>query len=254
MLIYELSCQIPGMDASVLDQPLEQSVDLAEIFDRAGFAGQVRWVIDGIDKLALPHERAATWIDSLPSQVSEIVMTASSVDEISSVVSQSFLKIEVKPLSAGEIMEITKKYLEGFAKALSGIQESHISNSVLLKNPETLMVFLEELLQFGVHEKLGEFVEGYLSARDVEEFYVRVLERLDKDFGFKRMQDVFSWIIMCENGVPEEALVRHLRVAMSNGWLSIRLSFRFCPLMEDILPWTTSTCRPRLRSIMGYRL
>ena len=220
MLIYELSCQIPGMDASVLDQPLEQSVDLAEIFDKAGFAGQVRWVIDGIDKLALPHERAATWIDSLPSQVSEVVMTASSVDEISSVVSQSFLKIEVKPLSAGEIMEITKKYLEGFAKALSGIQESHISNSVLLKNPETLMVFLEELLQFGVHEKLGEFVEGYLSARDVEEFYVRVLERLDKDFGFKRMQDVFSWIIMCENGVPEEALVRHLRVS-NVEWVAI---------------------------------
>ena len=212
MLIYELSRLVPGIDADILDQPLEQPVDLAAVFEEAGFDGQVRWVIDGIDKLALPHERAATWIDSLPSQVSEIVMTASAVDEISSVVRQDFQEIPVTPLMAGEIMEITKKYLEGFAKALSGIQESHISNSALLKKPETLMVFLEELLQFGVHEKLGEFVEGYLSAGTVEEFYVRVLERLDKDFGFKRMQEVFSWIIMCGNGVPEEALVKHLRV------------------------------------------
>ena len=212
MLVYELSCQIPGMDTSVLDQPLEQSVDLAKILNDAGFKGNVRWVIDGIDKLALPHERAATWLDSLPSQVSEIFITASGTDEISSVVRQRFQEIPVNPLTAGEIMEITRHYLEGFAKALSGVQESHISNSALLNKPETLMVFLEELLQFGVHEKLGEFVEGYLSARNVEEFYGRVLERLDKDFGFKRMQDVFSWIIMCENGVPEEALKKHLRV------------------------------------------
>ena len=212
MLIYELSRQIPGIDTGILDQPLEQTVDLAEIFEEAGFVGQVRWVIDGIDKLELPHERAAVWMDTLPSQVSEIFMTASAVDEISSVVRQGFQEIPVAPLMAGEIMEITKNYLKGFAKALSGVQESHISNSALLKNPETLMVFLEELLQFGVHEKLGEFVEGYLSARNVEEFYDRVLERLDRDFGFKRMQEVFSWIIMCENGVPEDALIRHLRV------------------------------------------
>ena len=155
MLIYELSRQIPGIDISILDQPLEQPVDLAEIFEEAGFAGQVRWVIDGIDKLELPHERAAVWMDTLPSQVSEIFMTASAVDEISSVVRQGFQEIPVAPLMAGEIMEITKNYLKGFAKALSGVQESHISNSALLKNPETLMVFLEELLQFGVHEKLG---------------------------------------------------------------------------------------------------
>ena len=212
MLIYELSRQIPGIDISILDQPLEQPVDLATIFEEAEFVGQVRWVIDGIDKLELPHERAAVWMDTLPSQVSEIFMTASAVDEISSVVRQGFQEIPVAPLMAGEIMEITKNYLKGFAKALSGAQESHISNSALLKNPETLMVFLEELLQFGVHEKLGEFVEGYLSARNVEEFHDRVLERLDRDFGFKRMQEVFSWIIMCENGVPEEALIKHLRV------------------------------------------
>ena len=212
MLIYELSLQIPGIDASVLEQPMDQSVDLAKILDDAGFKGNVRWVIDGIDKLALPHERAATWLDALPSQVSDIFITASGTDEISSVVRQNFQEIPVNPLTAGEIMEITRHYLEGFAKALSSVQESHISNSALLNNPETLMVFLEELLQFGFHEKLGEFVEGYLSAGNVEEFYLRVLERLDKDFGFKRMQEVFSWIIMCENGVPEEALKKHLRV------------------------------------------
>lgn len=212
MLIYELSCQIPGMDTSVLDQPVDQPVDLAKVLDDAGFKDNVRWVIDGIDKISISHERSAGWLSSLPSQISEIVLTTSDADEVSSVVLNEYAKMEISPLKPGEILEITKKYLKGFAKALSSVQEAHISNSSLLKNPETLRVFLEELLQFGVYEKLGGFVEGYLSAKTTEDLYIKVLGRLDGDFGFRKMQDVFSWIIMCENGVPEEALKKHLRV------------------------------------------
>lgn len=212
MLLYELSRQISGIDASVLEQPMDQSVDLAKILNDAGFKGNVRWVLDGIDKISISHEKSAVWLSSLPSQISEIVLTTSDADEVSSVVLKGYARVEISPLKPGEILEITKKYLKGFAKALSSVQEAHISNSPLLKNPETLRVFLEELLQFGVHEKLGGFVEGYLSAKTTEDLYMKVLDRLDGDFGFRKMRDVFSWIIMCENGVPEEALIKHLRV------------------------------------------
>ena len=212
MFVYELSRQVDGIDISVLDSPADNETDLAKVLSDAGFTGRVRWVIDGLDKLILNQDKAATWLDSLPEQISELVITLSDVDEVSSVVYQNFAKVYVEPLKPGEITEITRTYLKGFAKALSSVQESHIANSALLKNPETLMVFIEELLQFGVHEKLAEFVEGYLSADTIEELYSRILMRLDMDFGFERMQTIFSWLLMCEFGVPEEALIRHLGV------------------------------------------
>lgn len=208
MLLYELSLQFPGIDISVLDQPMDVTVDIVKAAKDAGFDGDVLWVIDGIDKLSVPEERSATWLKG----DSDIILTTSHPSDINPGVLAGFKQVEVSPLKPGEIIEITKTYLKGFAKALSGAQESHISNSPLLKNPETLKVFLEELLQFGIHEKLGEFIDGYLSQKTVSGFYSKVLERFDHDFGAKRMRTLFGCLIMCAYGIPEEPLVRMLKI------------------------------------------
>lgn len=208
MLLYELSLQFPGIDVSVLDQPMDVTVDIVKAAKDAGFDGDILWVIDGIDKLSVPEERSATWLKG----DSDIILTTSHPSDINPGVLAGLKQVEVSPLKPGEIIEITKTYLKGFAKALSGAQESHISNSPLLKNPETLKVFLEELLQFGIHEKLGEFIDGYLSQKTVSGFYSKVLERFDHDFGAKRMRTLFGCLIMCSYGIPEEALVRMLKI------------------------------------------
>lgn len=208
MLLYELSLQHPGIDAGVLDQPVNVSVDVAEALKGAGFDGKILWVIDGVDKLSLSEDRSCVWLEDQ----TDVILTASDTSCINPGILSRFRKEEVSELIPGEIIEITKTYLKGFAKALSGVHESHISNSPLLKNPETLRVFLEELLQFGVHEKLGGFIEGYLSQDTVVGFYSKVLERFDRDFGAKRMRTLFGALMMCAYGIPEEALVRMLKV------------------------------------------
>ena len=212
MLLHELSLQVEGFDLSALNQPLDVPVDLQKIFQDAGFYGKVRWVIDGIDKLLLDNDKSAAWLANLPAQVFEIILTASHADQINNTVLKEYELKEVHGLKPGEILEITKKYLKEYSKALSDVQESHISNSPLLKNPETLMVFLEELLQFGVYEKLDEFVENYLSVDTVENFYHKVLERMDADFGFMQMKDVFSYLILCKFGIDEETLINLLKL------------------------------------------
>ena len=208
MFLYELSLQFPSIDVSVLDRPMDVTVDIVKVAKDAGFDGDVLWVIDGIDKLSVPEERSATWLKG----DSDIILTTSRPSEINPGVLAGLRQVEVAPLKPGEIMEITKTYLKGFAKALSGTQESHISNSPLLKNPETLRVFLEELLQFGVHEKLGEFIDGYLSQKTVAGFYSKILERFDRDFGSKRMRTLFGSLMMCDHGIPEESLIGLLGV------------------------------------------
>lgn len=212
MLLHELALQVDGLDVSSLNQPLNVPVDIKKVLKDAGFDGKVRWVIDGIDKLGVDNDKSAAWLADLPAQVSEIILTASSVDQINSAILKEYTLEKVYGLKPGEILEITKKYLKGYSKALSGVQESHISNSSLLKNPETLMVFLEELLQFGVYEKLGDFVEHYMSAATVEDLYLKVLERMDSDFGFSRMKDVFRYIVLCRFGISEDTLVKLLKL------------------------------------------
>lgn len=220
MLLYELAQQVPGFDLSVLQRPEDQHVDLETEFSRAGFEGKVRWVIDGVEKLLLPEDRACTWVTKLPSQISELIVTVTDISVISSLLHDRFEKVFLKPLVPGEIWQITVAYLKTFAKALSKEQASHISNSSLLTNPESLMVFLEELLQFGVHEKLGEFVEGYLSSKDTEEFYLRVLQRLESDFGFDKVKTLFACVVMCENGAPIDELIKRLKVN-NIDWVAI---------------------------------
>lgn len=208
MFVYELSLQIQGVDLSVLDQPMDVPVDLDKAFENAQFNGDVLWVIDGLDKLSLSEERACVWLNDR----ADIIATTSDTSEINPEVLSGFRRVEVASLKPGEIMEITKSYLKGFAKALSAKQVSHIANSGLLTSPQTLKVFLEELLQFGVYEKLEAFIDGYLSANTVEEFYQKVLERFDRDFGAKRMRVLFACLNMCVFGLPEDKIIELLGV------------------------------------------
>lgn len=212
MLLYELSRQVEGLGVDVLEQPLASPVDLKQVFEKAGFEAKVRWVIDGVDKLELDNDRTATWLNNLPDQISEIVMTMSSVDAVNNAVMKDYTVLKVEELKSGQILEITMRYLKEYSKALSSVQEAHISSSALLKNPRILMVFLEELLQFGVYEELDKFVDSYLSVSTVEGLYLKVLERMDADFGFARMRNVFSYLILSRFGIPEEMLIGLLKV------------------------------------------
>lgn len=212
MFLYELSRQVDGLDISGIDAPEENETDLKDIFEKAGFDGKVRWIIDGIDDLAVETECSGAWLNALPSQISELVITATDVLKLNASLLKKFKHHELGFLTSREILDITHMYLKDFSKYLSDVQEFHISNAQILRVPEILIVFLKELVQFGVHEKLDGFLNGYLNVESLEEFHEKILRRLEGDFGYDKMRLLWGALAMCTNGLPEDSLRKLLKV------------------------------------------
>ena len=206
--LYELSRYVEGIDLSVLD--VDGGVDLKRIFTGVGFAGKVRWIIDGFDRLSSDAEVLGLWLNDLPPQITEVILTVMDASALSSIVVKRFTKIEVNALNPGEIVAITREFLAVFSKSLSVSQEFHISNAAVLTVPEVLKLFLRELIQFGIYEQLDGFLNDYLNVESVGGFYDKLLSRFDADFGYKKMKLLFGSLVMCRSGLPEEELRRLL--------------------------------------------
>lgn len=208
LFLYELSRYVEGIDLSVLDA--DGYVDLKRILNRVGFAGKVRWVIDGFDRLSSEVEVLGSWLNDLPPQLSEVILTVTDASALSSTVVKRFTKIEVNALNPGEIVGITREFLAAFSKSLSVSQEFHISNAAVLTVPEVLKLFLKELIQFGIYEQLDGFLNDYLDVESVCGFYDKLLGRFDADFGYEKMRLLFGSLIMCRSGLPEDEMIRLL--------------------------------------------
>ena len=200
------------IDISKIDQPLETEIDLKGILDKSGFDGKVRWVIDGMDDFVFENDIAGVWLNDLPSQIYEVMLTVTDASRLNSSVRKRFQLHEIDALNPGEILEITHEYLKDFSKYLSDSQEFHISNATIAAMPETLMVFLKELVQFGFHDKLDDFLNNYLREETIEGFYAKILKRLEEDFGSDRIRMLFESLILCPYGLPYSPSRRcHLR-------------------------------------------
>jgi preprotein translocase subunit SecA/nephrocystin-3 len=220
LFLYELSQQVRGIDISKIDQPLETEIDLKGILDKSGFDGKVRWVIDGMDDFVFENDIAGVWLNDLPSQIYEVMLTVTDASRLNSSVRKRFQLHEIDALNPGEILEITHEYLKDFSKYLSDSQEFHISNATIAAMPETLMVFLKELVQFGFHDKLDDFLNNYLREETIEGFYAKILKRLEEDFGSDRIRMLFESLILCPYGLPEEGLQKLLGVK-NIDWVAI---------------------------------
>lgn len=212
MLLAELSGYLHGFDFAILDTPLENHIDLQEVFNSCGFEKNVFWIIDGVEKLCNPEERSCIWVKNFPFQIVETVLVTSEMGYIDASIVKKFHKQEICPCTPAEIREITISFLREYSKALSDDQLERISNTKLFVNPHILKVFLHELLQFGEHERLDWFIDYYLHVNDKSQFYFKILKRVEDDFGKKKVERLLKSVYMCVAGLPVEALIKDLEL------------------------------------------
>lgn len=212
MFLAELSGYLHGFDFAMLDTPLENQIDLQEVFNSCGFEEPVCWIIDGVEKLCNPEERSCIWVNNFPSQIVETVLVTSDISCIDTGIVQNFRKQEICPCTPEEIREITVSFLREYSKALSDAHLERISNAKLFVNPHILKVFLQELLQFGEHERLDWFIDYYLHVNDKSQFYFKILKRVEDDFGKNKVERLLKSVYMCVDGLPVEALIKDLEI------------------------------------------
>jgi nephrocystin-3 len=195
--------EVPGDPEKLLEAlPLW----LANASSWAGLKGK-RFVIV-IDALnGLMDRRDLRWFPSfLPERVHLVV--SSLPGEVQDHLKQraEWTEVAVKPLDQERAEELFVAYLRRFNKELPPDLVSRIMDHELVANPLFLRILAEELRLFGVHERLGERLEHYLTSKTVDDLFERVLERVEDDNGADTVRKVMVGLWASRAGLTEEEI------------------------------------------------
>ncbi len=175
----------------------------------------ITWTIDGLDYLETKTDRALGWL--LDERLHDIQLVLTANDPVILRNIESFCNKDDRAgstLYIGAILEedakkIIPSFLKQFAKGLSQSQIDKIArNKLFLQNVLFLKLFLHELIQFGVYEKLDEFMSPYLEATTASQLIDIILRRLEKEHGKDVVSTYFGFLSLTECGIPEADLQR----------------------------------------------
>lgn len=170
-------------------------------------------IIDGIDQIVSPgNEKLLLWLPAANDKVKYLFSTLSS-DETMRVFKQRGYRVEnVTPLTRKERERFVVDYIGGFGKHLNESQLQHVVDDPENENTLVLKSLLEELICFGSYERLDSRINYYLSAVSIQDFFDRVLNRMEEDYsaGCDLVRHALTLIAVSEHGLSEDELLAML--------------------------------------------
>ncbi len=113
---------------------------------------------------------------------------------------------EVRKLTMEQRQRIIVDYLAQYHKTLLNEQISRIASDENKGNPLILRTLLDELRMFGVHEELDNCINTYLEPTTDEDFFSRVLQRIENSFGADPVKRVLIALAVSRNGLLEQEI------------------------------------------------
>lgn len=176
---------------------------------------QITWTIDGLDYLNSQAERTLTWLLNEELHDVQLVLTANdpvilrNIESLCNKDERAGFTIYVGAILEEDAKKLTSSYLKQFAKGLTEKQVDRIAqNELFLQNVLFLKIFLHELIQFGVYEKLDQFMSPYLEAATESQLIDIILRRLENEYGGNVISTYFGFLSLAEKGIPEMDLQR----------------------------------------------
>lgn len=196
-----------------IERPRKEQINLAvELNDLMSFiAGRepVVIIIDGINQIKNEGQFSITsWLPSLPQNVKMVFTTLNSHEYI-----RLFDYIQHQPMSllpmieTKDVEKVIKIHLGLYGKKLDDAQKQRIALSPLCKNSLALRTILDELIVFGVFEQLDSQIDFYISSTDLDELFMRVIKRHEKDYGQEIVSGILSLILAARKGLSEVELI-----------------------------------------------
>jgi len=115
-------------------------------------------------------------------------------------------ELQVEPLTLDERKEVVRRYLGDFTGKFSSEQLRRVSGDSTSANPLFLRTRLEELRMFESSDRLNERIDHYLAARDLNDLFQRVLQRLEDEHGEAVVRDVMTLVWGSRRGLTDEEL------------------------------------------------
>ena len=183
---------------------------LEELFNRVAAEGDksLLIVLDAINQIIdIDNSKQLNWLPIPPKKV-KILFTTLEDDRTMEVFrNRHYPVFTLQPLTKTQREDMVRGYLSIFSKKLQPYQVERIVDDKQCENTLVLKTLLDELVNFGIFEKLDEKIGTYLGTSSVEEFYGILLKGYEVDFGESFVKHILSLIAVSRNGLSEEELL-----------------------------------------------
>ncbi len=165
-------------------------------------------VIDGINQLSAPKdEKLLLWLPEANAQVQFIFTTLQHDTTMRTFEHRGYAVRTLQPLTDNQRRRFAEGYLERVGKHLSPAQWQRILSDPETRNTLVLRTLLDELICFGSHERLDARIDFYIAAQGIEDFFDRVLQRYEQDYGRDLVSRTLALLALSERGLSEEELL-----------------------------------------------
>ena len=190
------------------DKDFQQS-KLDDLFIRVTTEGEkpLLIVLDGINQIVDIHDaKLLNWLP-IPSKDIKILFSTLEDDRTMDVFKgRNYPVYTLQPLNEERRIQLVNVYLGKFSKKLKPEQVIRIIRDKQCKNTLVLKTVLDELINFGLFEKLDERIDYYLSKETINGFYQSILQHYEEDYGMDLIKSVLSLIGLSKNGLGEDEI------------------------------------------------
>ena len=138
----------------------------------------------------------------------------------------------LQPLDIDRRSQMVRSYLKMYAKSLTENQVHRIAADSQCENTLVLRTLLDELINFGIYEKLDNRIEYYLTAESIDDFYQKLLESYESEYSLgdvNIVKTILSLIVVSREGLTESEIIN------LSGLTPICWSQFYCSLLRNFI-------------------
>ena len=162
-------------------------------------------VIDGINQIIdRDYSKLLNWLPQAPKTTKYLFSTLDDDETMATFKRRGYPLYQISALDQNQRKQFILEYLGNVGKHLTPEQLNRILEDPENENMLVLRTLLDELICFGSYDRLDERIDYYLSASSIEDFFDRMLQRMEDDY--KEVPRILSLIALSENGMTEDEL------------------------------------------------
>ena len=209
------------------DDELGSETKLEDLFIKVSFEGgkPLLIVIDAINQIVdVDNAKLLNWLP-VPTKGIKILFSTLEDDRTMEVFKyREYPIFTLQPLDIERRSQLVRNYLKLYAKSLTDQQVHRIATDSQCENTLVLKTLLDELINFGIHEKLDERIEYYLATESIDDFYQNLLQRYEEDYGCEFVKHALSLILVSKEGL-QESIIQKLIEVPTLIWSQLYCSF-----------------------------
>lgn len=164
-------------------------------------------IIDGLDRLR-SVDSDLSWLDCIAPKCRILTSMGDCNKQSLIYLKERNSRLwDIKRLSAKYKLDLVQKELKRYGKIMTNSQIASIEQSSLCSLPVILKTLLYEVITCSEYETIDKDIVRYLNSVDETDFYIKVIERLEKNHNAEVIEYVLVWLYLSKYGVFEQDMI-----------------------------------------------